>query len=84
MPWATLIAQGISAILSFGFLLKKLKGIETDTYSRFEGTLLKNMVKVAIVEDQAVAYQKGAREILGILENKRHVKNSFPPSVSPT
>ncbi|MCI8871520.1 MAG: hypothetical protein HFH51_01405 [Lachnospiraceae bacterium] len=26
------------------------------------------------VEDQAVAYQKGAREI----------KNSFPPSVSPT
>ncbi len=48
VAWATLIAQGISAVLSFGFLLKKLKGIETDTYSRFDGALLKNMVKVAI------------------------------------
>ena len=48
VAWATLIAQGISALLSFGFLMRKLKGIETESYRRFDLTLLKNMVKVAI------------------------------------
>lgn len=28
VAWATLIAQGISAVLSFGVLLKNLKGLE--------------------------------------------------------
>ncbi len=46
--WATLIAQGVSAVLSFIFLLRKLKQIETGAYQRFDGALLKNMVKVAI------------------------------------
>lgn len=48
VAWATLIAQGISALLSFAFLIWKLKGIETKEYSRFDGGMLKNMVKVAI------------------------------------
>ena len=48
VAWATLIAQGISALLSFGFLMRKLKGIETEEFRRFDKALLKNMVKVAI------------------------------------
>lgn len=48
VAWATLIAQGISAILSFFFLLRKLKGIETEKYQRFDANMLKNMIKVAI------------------------------------
>ncbi|MCI8484293.1 MAG: MATE family efflux transporter [Lachnospiraceae bacterium] len=48
VAWATLIAQGISAVLSFAFLMKKLKGIETGQYERFDQNMLKNMVKVAI------------------------------------
>ena len=48
VAWATLIAQGISALLSFGFLMWKLKGIETERYRRFDPALLKNMVKVAV------------------------------------
>ena len=48
VAWATLIAQGISALLSFGFLMGKLKGIQTGQYRRFDQAMLKNMVKVAI------------------------------------
>lgn len=48
VAWATLIAQGVSAILSFTFLLKKLKGIKTDAFAYYDVSLLKNMVKVAI------------------------------------
>ncbi len=48
VAWATLIAQGISAVLSFGFLMHKLKGIATESYRRFDKGLLKNMIKVAI------------------------------------
>lgn len=48
VAWATLIAQGISALLSFLFLMRKLSQIKTKAYARFDGVLLKNMVKVAI------------------------------------
>lgn len=48
VAWATLIAQGISAVLSFSFLVKKLYGIKTEEYARFDGSMLKNMVKVAV------------------------------------
>ncbi len=48
VAWATLIAQGISAILSFGFLMHKLKGIKTEEYAYFDGKLLKSMIKIAI------------------------------------
>lgn len=48
VAWATLIAQGISAILSFVFLMKKLRGIQTESFGYFDVDLLKNMVKVSI------------------------------------
>lgn len=48
VAWATLISQGISAMLSFFFLMRKLRGIETEKYVRFDTELLKSMIKVAI------------------------------------
>ncbi len=48
VAWATLIAQGVSAVLSFCFLMKKLHGIKTEAYERFHWGILGNMVKVAI------------------------------------
>lgn len=48
VAWATLIAQGISALLSFAFLMRKLAQLKTGNYKRFDGELLKKMVKVAI------------------------------------
>lgn len=48
VAWATLIAQGISAVLSFVFLIKKIRSYKTKDYAKFDGHLLKNMVVVAI------------------------------------
>lgn len=48
VAWATLIAQGSSALLSFLFLMRKLKRIQTEKYQRFDGELLKSMIRVAI------------------------------------
>lgn len=48
VAWATLIAQGISALLSFLFLMRKLKMLQTEKYERFDGELLKSMIRVAI------------------------------------
>lgn len=48
VAWATLISQGVSAVLSFTFLLKKLKKIETEHFRFFDRSLVKQMVTVAI------------------------------------
>ena len=48
VAWATLIAQAVSALLSFAFLMKKLRSIKTEKYAYYDVKLLKNMVKVAI------------------------------------
>lgn len=48
VAWATLIAQGISAFLSFFFLMRKLRGMETKEFAKFDASLLVNMIKVAI------------------------------------
>ncbi len=48
VAWATLIAQGISAVLSFVFLMIKLRGIKTERYVRYDAHMLKNMITVAI------------------------------------
>ena len=48
VAWATLIAQGVSAALSFCFLMAKLHRMETGAYEKFDWTVLGNMVKVAI------------------------------------
>lgn len=45
--WATLIAQALSAVLSFIVLKKKLDGIESGEYAKFDLQMLKNMSRVA-------------------------------------
>lgn len=46
--WATLIAQGVSAALSFVVLMYKLSKIHCEKYRRFDTEVLGNMVRVAI------------------------------------
>lgn len=46
--WATLIAQAISAVLSFGVLCHKLGQIRCGVYQRFDKEVLLNMTRVAI------------------------------------
>ena len=46
--WATLISQAISAALSFGFLMRKLKKIETECFEKYDAGMLKRMITVAI------------------------------------
>ena len=46
--WATLIAQGISAVVSFIVLMLKLHKMESGVYSRYSIHHLKNMVTMAI------------------------------------
>lgn len=51
VAWATLIAQGISAVMSFAFLMKKLRSIKSENleeFSWYDVSLLKLMIKVAI------------------------------------
>lgn len=46
---ATVLAQGISAVVSFGLLYKKLAGYPREGDRRlFDGTMLKKMIRVAI------------------------------------
>lgn len=46
--WATLIAQGVSAVVSFVVLMDKLRKMESGKYSRYDTGLLKKMVSMAI------------------------------------
>ena len=46
--WATLIAQAVSAALSFGVLSYKLARMQTESYRRFDGELLVSMTRTAI------------------------------------
>ena len=48
VAWATLIAQGISAVLSFGVLLKNLKGLEGKQKTLFDKMELAEMTRIAI------------------------------------
>ena len=49
VAWATLIAQGVSAVISFFWLMARLKKIEVKSdYSRFNVSILKEMCYVAI------------------------------------
>ena len=46
---ATLIAQGVSAVLSFFLLMKKLKGYETtEKYSFYDKNMVGSMVRIAV------------------------------------
>ena len=46
--WATLISQAISAVLSFVFLMKKLAGMKTEYFEKYDVDMLKRMVTVAV------------------------------------
>ncbi|MCM1106975.1 MAG: MATE family efflux transporter [Blautia sp.] len=46
--WATLLAQAVSAVLSFIVLWVKLRHIASGSYQRFDGGMLLNMTRVAI------------------------------------
>lgn len=46
--WATLIAQAISAMLSFGFLMRKIHSFETGEFAKYDVSMLKRMITVAI------------------------------------
>lgn len=46
--WATLIAQAVSAIISFIVLIHKIRGMQCERYDRFSPGLLKKMVSMAI------------------------------------
>lgn len=49
VAWATLIAQGVSAIISFIWLMVRLKKIEVQgTYSKYDVSILKEMCYVAV------------------------------------
>lgn len=49
VAWATLIAQGLSTILSIIYLLKKLKTIKVEEkYKIYDKTLLKSMMTIAL------------------------------------
>ena len=49
VAWATFIAQGISAILAFFTLLKRLKSFKTDEkYKKFDSYLFGQIIKVAV------------------------------------
>ena len=48
VAWATLIAQGISAVLSFAVLIKNLNGLEGKQKTLFDTIELSEMTRIAI------------------------------------
>lgn len=58
VAWATLIAQGLSAVISLGLFLRVLAGYPTEKPERFSGKELKNMSRIAfpsILQQSTVA-----------------------------
>ncbi|MTI60297.1 MAG: MATE family efflux transporter [Firmicutes bacterium] len=47
VAWATLIAQGISAVIAFGLFLKELTSYPSERQGFFSGKELKNMTQIA-------------------------------------
>ena len=64
VAWATLIAQGISAVLSFGVLLKNLKGLEGKQKTLFDKMELAEITQFAN-QPTGTAYQTMAMPNLG-------------------
>ena len=58
VAWATLISQGISAVISFMLFLRELKSYPAENVKVFDGTELKNMAGIAfpsILQQSTVA-----------------------------
>ena len=48
VAWATFIAQGISSLLAFAVLLKRVHGIKSGTYKKFSIRMLGHISRIAI------------------------------------
>jgi putative MATE family efflux protein len=48
VAWATLISQGVSAVISSLTLLWKLKHMPTAPFAKFDGKILKKMITIAV------------------------------------
>lgn len=48
VAWATFLAQGVSSILAFFTLQKRLKSVRSREYRRFSSTMLKKIMEVAV------------------------------------
>lgn len=48
VAWATFLAQGVSSILAFFTLQKRLKSVGSREYRRFSSTMLKKIMEVAV------------------------------------
>ena len=48
VAWATFIAQGISSLLAFAVLLKRVHGIKSGTYKKFSFRMLGHISRIAI------------------------------------
>lgn len=48
VAWATFLAQGLSSVLAFFTLQKRLKAVESKKYKLFSGSMLKKIMEIAI------------------------------------
>lgn len=48
VAWATFIAQGISSIVAFAVMFKRIKNIKSDKYSKFSFAMLRRIAGVAV------------------------------------
>lgn len=48
VAWATFLAQGLSSVLAFFTLRKRLKAVESKKYKLFSGSMLKKIMEIAV------------------------------------
>ena len=48
VAWATFIAQGVSSLLAFAVMLKRVRGIKSNKYKKFSLRMLGNISRVAV------------------------------------
>ena len=48
VAWATFIAQGVSSVLAFVVMLKRVRGIKSNKYKKFSLRMLGNIARVAV------------------------------------
>ena len=48
VAWATFLAQGLSSLLAFITLRKRLKAVESPKYKLFSGSMLKKILEIAV------------------------------------
>ena len=80
---ATLIAQGISAVLSFMILMRKLKGYqEEQKYRYYDRDMMVSMVRIAILLVQSVVNSFGSAVLAGYSAGTRIESISIVPMLA--